>query len=41
MADISSIRDEIAGVIPAYGSPRNPVDIVGDADYLRFEKCCF
>jgi 4-hydroxybutyrate---CoA ligase (ADP-forming) len=38
MADISSIRDEIAGVIPAYGSPRNPVDIVGDADYMRFEK---
>jgi 4-hydroxybutyryl-CoA synthetase (ADP-forming) len=38
MADISSIRDEIAKVIPAYGSPRNPVDIVGDADYLRFEK---
>jgi 4-hydroxybutyryl-CoA synthetase (ADP-forming) len=38
MADISSIRDEIAGAIPAYGSPRNPVDIVGDADYLRFEK---
>jgi 4-hydroxybutyryl-CoA synthetase (ADP-forming) len=38
MADISAIRDEIAEVIPAYGSPRNPVDIVGDADYLRFEK---
>jgi 4-hydroxybutyryl-CoA synthetase (ADP-forming) len=38
MADISSIRDEIAKVIPAYGSPRNPVDIVGDADYIRFEK---
>jgi 4-hydroxybutyryl-CoA synthetase (ADP-forming) len=38
MADISSIRDDIASVIPAYGSPRNPVDIVGDADYLRFEK---
>ncbi|HJU35172.1 MAG TPA: acetate--CoA ligase family protein [Nitrososphaera sp.] len=38
MADISSIRDEIAAVIPPYGSPRNPVDIVGDADYLRFEK---
>ena len=38
MADISSIREEIAKVIPAYGSPRNPVDIVGDADYLRFEK---
>ena len=38
MADISSIRDAISKVIPAYGSPRNPVDIVGDADYLRFEK---
>lgn len=38
MADISSIREEISKVIPAYGSPRNPVDIVGDADYLRFEK---
>jgi 4-hydroxybutyryl-CoA synthetase (ADP-forming) len=38
MADISSIRDEIERVIPSYGSPRNPVDIVGDADYLRFEK---
>jgi 4-hydroxybutyrate---CoA ligase (ADP-forming) len=38
MADMSSIKDEIAKVIPPYGSPRNPVDIVGDADYLRFEK---
>jgi 4-hydroxybutyryl-CoA synthetase (ADP-forming) len=38
MADISSIKDDIAKVIPSYGSPRNPVDIVGDADYLRFEK---
>jgi 4-hydroxybutyryl-CoA synthetase (ADP-forming) len=38
MADISSIRDDIAKVIPAYGSPRNPVDIVGDADYQRFEN---
>ncbi|MEO9320213.1 MAG: acetate--CoA ligase family protein [Nitrososphaera sp.] len=38
MADISSIRDAIAAVIPPYGSPRNPVDIVGDADYVRFEK---
>lgn len=38
MADISSIRDNIQQVIPPYGSPRNPVDIVGDADYLRFEK---
>ena len=38
MADISSIREGIAAVIPPYGSPRNPVDIVGDADYMRFEK---
>ena len=38
MADISSIRDSIAKVIPTYGSPRNPVDIVGDADFSRFEK---
>jgi 4-hydroxybutyryl-CoA synthetase (ADP-forming) len=38
MADVSSTKDEIAKVIPPYGSPRNPVDIVGDADYLRFEK---
>jgi 4-hydroxybutyryl-CoA synthetase (ADP-forming) len=38
MADISSIRDDISKVIPAYGSPRNPVDIVGDADFVRFEK---
>lgn len=38
MADISSIRDAIAKVIPAYGSPRNPVDIVGDADFNRFDQ---
>ena len=38
MSDISSIRDAIVKVIPAYGSPRNPVDIVGDADFMRFEK---
>lgn len=38
MANISSIRDAISQVIPAYGSPRNPVDIVGDADFNRFEK---
>jgi 4-hydroxybutyryl-CoA synthetase (ADP-forming) len=38
MADLSSIREAIQKVIPPYGSPRNPVDIVGDADYLRFEK---
>lgn len=38
MADISSIRDGISKVIPPYGSPRNPVDIVGDADFMRFEN---
>ncbi len=38
MADISSIKEPISKVIPSYGSPRNPVDIVGDADYTRFEK---
>ncbi len=38
MADISSIREAISKVIPAYGSPRNPVDIVGDAAYTRFEN---
>src|SRR6185436_12229110 len=38
MADISSIREAISKVIPPYGSPRNPVDIVGDADFMRFEK---
>ncbi len=38
LADISDIRSKIEEVIPSYGSPRNPVDIVGDADYNRFEK---
>ncbi|ABK76672.1 acyl-CoA synthetase (NDP forming) [Cenarchaeum symbiosum A] len=37
MADISSIQKEIDAVIPPWGSSRNPVDIVGDADYNRFE----
>ena len=36
MADISSIRKKIDAVIPPWGSSRNPVDIVGDADYERF-----
>ena len=36
MADISSIRNKIDAVIPPWGSSRNPVDIVGDADYERF-----
>jgi 4-hydroxybutyryl-CoA synthetase (ADP-forming) len=38
MADISAAREAIAKVIPPHGSPRNPVDIVGDADFGRFEK---
>src|SRR5918994_521858 len=38
MADISASSDTIAKVIPPHGSARNPVDIVGDADYNRFEK---
>ena len=38
MADISSSREAIAKVIPAHGSARNPIDIVGDADFNRFEK---
>lgn len=36
MADIGSIRPKIDAVIPPWGSSRNPVDIVGDADYGRF-----
>jgi 4-hydroxybutyryl-CoA synthetase (ADP-forming) len=38
MADISLSIEAIAKVIPPHGSARNPVDIVGDADYGRFEK---
>ncbi|MFQ5920438.1 MAG: acetate--CoA ligase family protein [Nitrososphaerales archaeon] len=38
MADITDSRPKIDAVIPAYGTSRNPVDIVGDADYNRFEK---
>jgi len=38
LADISSSKEAIAKVIPEYGSARNPVDIVGDADAARFEK---
>ena len=37
MADISSVREKIDAAIPPWGSSRNPVDIVGDADYARFE----
>lgn len=38
MADISSIRGKIDQVIPPWGSSRNPVDIVGDADFNRFHN---
>ena len=38
MADLSASKDVISKVIPPHGSARNPVDIVGDADYKRFEK---
>jgi len=38
MADISDIIPKIAVVIPPWGNPRNPVDIVGDADYNRFRN---
>jgi len=36
MAKIESIRPKIDRVIPPWGSSRNPVDIVGDADFKRF-----
>src|ERR671933_1591803 len=38
MADISASKETILKVIPPHGSARNPVDIVGDADFNRFEK---
>jgi 4-hydroxybutyryl-CoA synthetase (ADP-forming) len=38
MADISSSKEVISKVIPPHGSSKNPVDIVGDADFNRFEK---
>ena len=38
MADLSASREVIARIIPPHGSARNPVDIVGDADFNRFEK---
>jgi 4-hydroxybutyrate---CoA ligase (ADP-forming) len=38
MADISDSKDFISKVIPPHGSSKNPVDIVGDADFNRFEK---
>ncbi len=36
LADIRSIAAGIDAVIPPWGSSRNPVDIVGDADHERF-----
>ena len=38
IADISASTEAIVKVIPPHGSARNPVDIVGDADFSRFEK---
>lgn len=38
MADITSSQESISKVIPPHGSSKNPVDIVGDADYNRFER---
>jgi 4-hydroxybutyryl-CoA synthetase (ADP-forming) len=38
MAKIDSIRSKIDAVIPPWGSSRNPVDIVGDADFNRFSN---
>lgn len=38
MSDIENVRPKIDKMIPSYGTSRNPVDIVGDADYARFEN---
>jgi len=38
MANIDDIRPKIDAVIPPWGSSRNPVDIVGDADFNRFNN---
>ena len=38
MAKIENIRPKIDEVIPPWGSSRNPVDIVGDADFNRFHN---
>ncbi|MDE1766384.1 MAG: acetate--CoA ligase family protein [Thaumarchaeota archaeon] len=37
MASIEDVRPQINAVIPPWGTSRNPVDIVGDADFNRFE----
>jgi 4-hydroxybutyryl-CoA synthetase (ADP-forming) len=38
MAKVSSLKEDLAKVIPSHGSTRNPIDLVGDADSGRFEK---
>jgi 4-hydroxybutyryl-CoA synthetase (ADP-forming) len=38
VADISLSRKAILNVIPQHGSAKNPIDILGDADAIRFEK---
>jgi len=38
MADVSSLKEDLAKVIPSHGSTRNPIDLVGDADSGRFER---
>ena len=38
LAKIESARKSIDKVIPPWGSSRNPVDIVGDANFDRFKK---
>ncbi len=37
MASIEDVRAQINAVIPPWGTSRNPVDIVGDADFNRFD----
>jgi 4-hydroxybutyryl-CoA synthetase (ADP-forming) len=37
MAKIEEVRPQINAVIPPWGTSRNPVDIVGDADCNRFD----
>src|SRR5438132_14324796 len=38
MANIEDVRPQINAVIPPWGTSRNPVDIVGDADFNRFDR---
>jgi len=38
MATVEDIRPKINAVIPPWGSSRNPIDIVGDADFNRFDN---